>query len=152
MENNKKECAQILLEVMPQILRTIKEVVQKNEFSEFSMPQFRTLKFINRNNGASLSDISKYLGSGLSSTSKLIDGLVDKKLIKRQINNKDRRYITITLTKSGKKVMERIQKTTIGHLEGKISTLSDSQYSLIIKAMEILKQVLQNNNTVKGVK
>jgi DNA-binding MarR family transcriptional regulator len=140
MKNKKKECAQILLEVMPQIWRVMKEVAQKKEFSKFSVAQFRTLKFINRNNKVSLSEISKHLGPGLSSTSKLIDGLVEKKLIKRQINEKDRRYITITLTKTGKNIMERIQKETIEHLEKSISDLSDSQYSLIINAMEILKQ------------
>ncbi|MCL4378316.1 MAG: MarR family transcriptional regulator [Actinobacteria bacterium] len=146
MKNNRKECARVLLEVMPQMFCAIKEVVLKEKFSEFSMPQFRTLRFIRRNKEISLSNLSKHLGTGLPSTSKLIDGLVEKKLIKRERNNKDRRYITITLTDKGKTVMDMMQKVACNYLGKKISPLSDSQYSLIIEAMKILKSTLQNNN------
>ncbi len=143
MKNNNKECAQILLEIMPQILRIIREVIQKEKFSEFSVPQFRALRFLNRKNEASLSDISKHFGSGLSSMSKLIDGLVEKKLIKRQTNNKDRRYITITLTKKGKMVIDMMQKVAYDDLNERLSVLSVSQRSLITEAMKILRSVLQ---------
>ena len=142
MKNKRKECARVLLEIMPQIFRVIKEAVQKEKFSELSIPQFRALRFINRNKEVSLSRISSHLGPGLPSTSKLIDGLVEKKLIKRQVNDKDRRYITITLTIKGKKLMSLIEKTAHKSLEQKISRLSEAQYSLIIKALNILKPLL----------
>jgi hypothetical protein len=44
------------------------------------MPQFRTLAVIDRNANASLSDVTEHIGLTLPSMSKLVDGLVARKL------------------------------------------------------------------------
>jgi DNA-binding MarR family transcriptional regulator len=142
----RKECAQILLEAIPPILCTIRNVVHKEKISELSVPQFRTLSFLKRHGSSSLSEVSKHLGPKLSSTSKLINGLVERNLIKRKTSHKDRRYVVITLAKKGEDVMDMVKKATLDYLAKKISSLSDTECLSIIESMTVLKKLFTNDN------
>ncbi len=77
------ECARQLLDTTPQIMRFIRAEMRSHRGHDLSVPQFRTLTFINRNPEASLSNLANHLGLTLPSTSKLVDGLVNQKIITR---------------------------------------------------------------------
>src|SRR5215217_7612844 len=93
-----KHCAAELFEVVPLIMRAMRAEVRRQRAPELSMPQFRALAFIGRNEGAALSDVAAFLGLGLPSTSKLIDGLVEARLVTREIAPGDRRRVCLGLS------------------------------------------------------
>ena len=80
------ECARQILEIVPMVMRAIRTEIRSHRGSELSVPQFRVLIFLNRHEGASLSDIAEHLGLTLPSTSKMIDGLVARNMVTRQMD------------------------------------------------------------------
>ena len=78
------ECARQLLDTAPQIMRFIRAEMRSHRGHDLSVPQFRTLTFVNRNPEVSLSHLADHLGLTLPSTSKLVDGLVNQKVVTRR--------------------------------------------------------------------
>src|SRR5512135_129538 len=94
--------AQQVLEAVPLVMRTIRAQLRSHRRTDISVPQFRAMGYIDRNEGASLSDLASYIGLTLPSMSKLIDGLVARKLVTRAADSMDRRRICLSLTPLGR--------------------------------------------------
>jgi len=74
-------CAQELMDTAPQIIQSIRVEMRRGRGSDISIPQFRTLRFIQCNPDSSLSNLAEHLGLTLPSVSKLVDGLVKQELL-----------------------------------------------------------------------
>ena len=77
-------CARELMDTAPKIMQAIRVEMRRGRGSDISIPQFRSLAFIQRNPDSSLSNLAEHLGLTLPSVSKLVDGLVKQKLVIRQ--------------------------------------------------------------------
>jgi DNA-binding MarR family transcriptional regulator len=105
------------------------------------VPQFRTLAFIDRQADASLSDVAEHIGLTLPSLSKIVDGLVTRKLVTRQRHPTDRRRMTLALTARGQTALESSRAATRACLAEDLAALSDHQRATIVQALEILRPV-----------
>ncbi len=105
-------CAQDVLEVVPQVMRAIRTELRRHRAADLSVPQFRTLAFIDRQADASLSDVAEHIGLTLPSMSKIVDGLVTRKLVTRQTHPTDRRRMTLALTARGQTALESSRAAT----------------------------------------
>jgi DNA-binding MarR family transcriptional regulator len=132
------ECARQLLDTAPQVMRFIRAEMRSHRVHGLSVPQFRTLSFINRNPETSLSHLAEHLGLTLPSTSKLIEGLVNQKLITRRESREDRRRLTLALTKNGEDILRIARQATQDHLKDILRELSADELSAIIRAMNLL--------------
>jgi DNA-binding MarR family transcriptional regulator len=133
-----EECARQLLDTTPQIMRSVRGEMRSHRGHDLSVPQFRTLTFVNRNPETSLSELADHLGLTLPSVSKLVDGLVNKKLITRRESTTDRRRLTLSLTKPGEDILRVARQATQDHLKNVLCTLSADELSTIIRAMSLL--------------
>ena len=61
-----RDCAAELLEVVPLMMRVIRAKVRAHSSPELSVPQFRALAFLGRNEGAMLGDVATFLVLTLS--------------------------------------------------------------------------------------
>ena len=102
------------------------------------MPQFRTLAFLGRNEGAMLSDVSNFLGLSLPAASKLVDGLVCGRLASRETHAADRRRVSLDLTKAGRRKYEIVLAAARDFLAGKMGHLSATERDSILGAMSLL--------------
>src|SRR5512136_590260 len=91
-------CAQEILDVVPVVMRTIRAELRRHRTADLSVPQFRTLAFIDRQADASLSDVAEHIGLTLPSMSKIVESLVVRKFVTRQRHPPDGRRITLALT------------------------------------------------------
>jgi DNA-binding MarR family transcriptional regulator len=132
------ECARQLLDTAPQIMRAIRAEMRSHRGHDLSVPQFRTLTFIHRNPEVSLSHLAEHLGLTLPSTSKLVDGLVNQKIVARRESKEDRRRLTLALTKSGEDILHVARAATQNHLKNVLHELSADELSSIIYAMNLL--------------
>lgn len=62
MTTSPRQCAHQILDVTPMILQAIRQEMRKSSSAELTVPQFRTLAFLNRNPGASLSAAAEFIG------------------------------------------------------------------------------------------
>ena len=143
------ECARQILEAVPLVMAAIRTEIRSHRGSELSVPQFRVLIFLNRHEGASLSDIAEHLGLTLPSMSKMMDGLVARNMVTRQMDPEDRRRVTLVLTTLGRRAMQSAHKATESRLAERLVVLPASDRRLIIKAMQILASVFASSREAK---
>jgi MarR family transcriptional regulator for hemolysin len=134
-------CAQELMDTSPQIMQLIRVEMRRGRGSDISVPQFRSLAFIQRNPDSSLSNLAEHLGLTLPSVSKLVDGLVKQKLVIRQESAVDRRRLTLVLTQTGASIVNSARAGAQANLAKKLSCLSDDELETIYKAMQFLRTV-----------
>jgi DNA-binding MarR family transcriptional regulator len=129
------------------MMQIIRSEMRSHRMPGLSVPQFRTLVFVDRKPGASLSDVAQYLGSALPPMSKLVDGLVAKDLILRDPCKADRRCVTLRLTKHGQMVCQAARTATEAHLQDFLSRLPARDCAKVIDVMLILSALLDPAST-----
>ncbi|HTP06893.1 MAG TPA: MarR family winged helix-turn-helix transcriptional regulator [Anaerolineae bacterium] len=141
MTTSPEACAQEILDVVPVVMRTIRAELRRHRAADLSVPQFRTLAYIDRNADASLSDVAEHIGLTLPSMSKIVDGLVTRKLVTRQTAHDDRRRMTLALTARGLNALETSRAATRACLAEDLSVLTERERETIKQAMQILRPV-----------
>lgn len=134
-------CAHELMDTVPQIIQAIRVEMRRGCGSDISIPQFRTLRFIQCNPDSSLSNLAEHLGLTLPSVSKLVDGLVKQELVIRQESTADRRRLTLGLTQGGASIVNSARAHAKANLAKKLSGLSDGELETIYQAMKLLRPI-----------
>jgi DNA-binding MarR family transcriptional regulator len=151
MFGSAEECAREILETVPLVMAAIRTEIRSQRGSELSVPQFRVLIFLNRHAGASLSDIAEYLGLTLPSMSKMIDGLLARNMVTRQMDSEDRRRVTLALTALGRQAMQSAYKATESSLAERLVVLPAPERRIIIEAMQVLESIFRSSREARTV-
>ena len=149
MPTSPDACAQEVLEVVPAVMRAIRAELRRHRTADLSVPQFRTLAFIDRQADASLSDVAEHIGLTLPSMSKIVAGLVVRKLVMRKTHPVDRRRMTLALTARGQTALQSSRAATRACLAEDLAALSDRQRDTIVQAMEILRPLFTSQGEVQ---
>lgn len=136
-----EDCALEILEVVPSVMRAIRSEMRKRRTPDLSVPQFRVLTYLKRRPGSSLSEVAEHIGLTAPSMSKLIDGLVERRLVNRQDASDDRRRVHLVLTEKGITLLEAAYDETHARLAEMLAGLTTSQYRDILSSMKILRPV-----------
>ena len=128
-----------VVEVIPLVMRSIREHMRKHRQADLTVTQFRTLAFIDRNVGTSLSDVADHIGLALPSMSKLIDALVRRKLVVREFDTIDRRRVTLSLTARGRSILETARSETRAVMTETLASLERDELETILTAMQVLR-------------
>lgn len=151
MFGSAEECARQVLEIVPLVMAAIRTEIRSHRGSELSVPQFRVLIFLNRHAGASLSDIAEHLGLTLPSMSKMIDGLLARKMVTRHMHSEDRRRVTLALTALGRGAMQSAYEATESRLAERLAVLPVAERRIIIEAMQVLESIFRSSREAKTV-
>lgn len=136
-----KSCAGEVLDTVPLVMQSIRVHMRRSRGPGISVPQFRVLTFLNRTEGASLSAVADRVGLSLPAMSRLIDGLVDRRLIQREESETDRRFLVLRLTTDGKDLVHTSRVATQAHLAETMESLTSAQRAQVSSAMHILRTV-----------
>lgn len=101
-----------------------------------------------KENGKSpISDVAKRLLISTPNMTKLLNKLIEEKLVERFPDQKDRRVINIDLTEKGQNLLhDRFQKVKSTFKE-KLSTLSDDQLNKLDFSLTTLLEILESIRT-----
>jgi DNA-binding MarR family transcriptional regulator len=135
------ECARNLLDVAPPVVRTIRHLMRHHRLSGLSVPQFRAMALLSFSPKASLSCVADFIGSSLPAASRMIDGLVAKKLVARKECCNDRRQISLILTPKGQNAFRESRVATQRQLAERLAGLSAPQQKGVIEAMRCLGEI-----------
>lgn len=136
------ECAGLVMETVPLLMRTMRREMRQNQPAELSMPQFRTLRILHRHPGMSLSGLAGKLDLTLASASKLIDVLVKHELVQRESSAADRRRIELQLTECGRATLDNAWQKAHARFTEKLTQLSEGDRALVSEAMRALQTIL----------
>ena len=144
MVSSAEECVREVVDVVPFVMRSLRKEFRSHRGSEILIPQFRTMMYLRRSPGASLSEVAEHLGITAPSTSKLVDDLVERRLVDRQTSPSDRRKIVLLLTTRGKELAENsLRETQAAYLQ-RFASLPEATLELISQAMRELRVVFQD--------
>jgi DNA-binding MarR family transcriptional regulator len=138
-----KDCAARIMETVPLMMRFIRKDMRAQNTTYMSVPQFRTLAFVDRNPGGSLSDLAEHLGVTRATASATVERLVQEDLIQRQENPEERRRVSLTLTKTGKQRLQKSREATRTHIADYLGSLPEEQISLIEEGLTLLKNIFE---------
>jgi DNA-binding MarR family transcriptional regulator len=136
-------CARNVLEVVPLVVRTLRATMRRHRGPNLSVPQFRSLWYLSRETGASLSAVAEHVGLTLPSMSKMIDGLVARHLVDRGISTRDRRQVTLTLSPRGRTTLRTARVRAQAHLAEMLGALSETERTTVTRAMQALRPVFE---------
>lgn len=139
MSISPSDCAQELLEVAPLVMHVIRAEMRRQRTPDLRVPQFRTLAFLSRQAGASLSEAAEHIGLTRPAMSILVDGLVTRKLVARQPAPQDRRRVTLTLTGRGQSLLATAGHEAQAQLANRLAVLPEADRTLIVEAMHKLR-------------
>ena len=145
------EAARELLEVVPVIMKDIRSEMRSRRPPDLTVPQFRTLAFVDRNKGTSLSAVANHMGLTLPSTSRLVDGLIARGMLTREDNPADRRRVKLGVTNHGLTILETSRRGTLTYLADKMASLSTEDTEVIVKAMKAMRSVFISGTQTQAV-
>jgi DNA-binding MarR family transcriptional regulator len=134
-------CAESIMDTIPLAMRDIVGEIHKRETSDLSMPQFHALMFIKHHEGSSLSAVAQHIGSTISTSSKLIDGLVERGFLTRDIPGSNRRRVTLVITEIGEASLESVHTAAVSCLTTRLAALRSEDAILITRAMSLLYSI-----------
>lgn len=141
-----EEAALDVLETIPLVMRVMRAEMRRHRQAGLSVPQFRALAFTRRQPGASLNSLAEHLGLTPASTSKMVDGLVERGLLERKTSLEDRRRITLTLTPSGYAVWEESFQSTQAYIAKRLAQLSEAEREKLQGSMQMLRPLFEEGN------
>lgn len=136
------DCAQALIEIVPEVMQEIRRHVRSRRGPDLSVMQLRIMAFLASNPGAPLSAVAEYVGLTLPSTSTQVSNLVDRALVHRAPSPTDRRYVTLQLTDKGDALLTTVRQGAQATLAETAKLLSPQEQQQVIEALQALRQML----------
>lgn len=130
-----------LLNLVPQIMQTIRAEMRQARGGDLSVPQFRVLAYLRGKPGAALNETAEYLGLSSPSIVSLLDGLAAKDLVRRGEVSGDRRKVALYLSQSGESLFDTAFRSAQRSLAERMGNFETVELDLLLQAMDLLRPV-----------
>ena len=134
--------AQAVLEIIPALMRRIREESHRYRPRSLTVPQMRALGYIRRTPGTSLSGVAEHLGVTPPTASALVDRLVRMDLVRRKADPAERRRAVLTISPEGRALWTWTTAKIRETLRGDLRSLSTRELDDVRKALETLASAL----------
>jgi DNA-binding MarR family transcriptional regulator len=103
-----------------------------------TMPQVKVLYLVAASRGMRMSELAVRLGVSISTTSGMVDRLVDHGLLTRHDDPADRRQVVVTVTASGAADLERFRELNAAQMRRLLARLGDPELECVLQATTLL--------------
>lgn len=131
-------------ETIPPLWGMIRTHIRAEATKKFdiSVEQFHILRHVRRGTG-SISELATAKNISRPAISQAVEVLVKKGLLTRVQSTQDRRFVELTLTDAGNKLLDTVFQETRGWMKERMSPLSLDELETVAKAMGALKKMLE---------
>lgn len=118
----------------------------KEEWGELDMtiPQIKALAVLQQGEPMRMGGIAAQLGSTLSATSTIVDRLVNKGLVARNLDPVDRRAVVCQLTSEGHEAVARIWRIGRVRILQVLERLDGEQLEIVVGVLELLSRAVRD--------
>jgi DNA-binding MarR family transcriptional regulator len=145
MKDTPEAVARAILDVVPFAMRLIRKEMRRRRGADLTVPQFRSLLFLQRTPGAALRQVADHLGLTPPTVSKMIHGLVERGLIERPDSASDRRRVELRLTARGTTLVDRVRGETVAKFAQRFERQPSVEREKMVSTLERMREVLQEN-------
>jgi DNA-binding MarR family transcriptional regulator len=142
MNNQNTELMEIFIG-MSQVTRCCRQDVAFCEGVTFH--QFMILDAIAIKNELQMSELHKYLAVEKSTTTRLVNPLIKKGLLKRQKAQHDSRAVTLTLTQEGKKIHQKVTLCLAGFFQKVKQSIPQDKKQQILESIRIFIRAIKDS-------
>lgn len=146
---NARDCAQMLLEMLPTFRRGLHELTRQQKGIEpdaQTMGQSRLLKILSRG-PRTLGELAAHHGVTPSTMSRSIDVLVRRGWVSRESNPADRRQVILRLTGAGQAAQTELARQTEDMLTQLIEELAPAEQERLFDGLDVLQTLLARTGT-----
>lgn len=148
-----EKCASRLIELMPEVMYLLRTSYRAHGGrGHASIPQVRLLALVQRRPNGSLSEIADLLGVSLPTASRLVDGLVRRRLIRREVCPHDRRSLRLVLTAAGGRQLAGARRCGLAALQARIAQLSSERQHQAEQALTDLCACFSGQSSSKAAR
>lgn len=140
MRADTRQAAEDLLRVVPRIMQVLRLELRSGRGEDLTVPQFRTLMFFHNRPGEALKAAAEHIGFTLPAMSRLVEALVSRDLLSRQVCARDRRRVSITLTSAGDSHLEEVVQAARKNLARRLDGLGNEDVERIGEALAVLRR------------
>jgi len=129
-----KDVVTTIIKKGTELTEAINEVLKKEGLT---IQQFNVLRILRGRKGkpARLSDVSSLMIHSNSNTTRVIDKLIEKKLVNREQSTTDRRKIDITITNDGLKLLKQLDQPIKDRETTLVSQLNQKDLEQLIQLL-----------------
>ncbi len=109
-----------------------------NTANELSQSEFRVIKYIGESKKCIMREISQNLFIPKNNLTAIVDKLVDKKYVVRFRSKKDRRYVLVELTETGKSIFNDGTTSHLDLSKKLLKSLSKEEQNMFLELLEKL--------------
>ncbi|NIQ98122.1 MAG: MarR family transcriptional regulator [Desulfuromonadales bacterium] len=132
-----------LAAIYPQLIRAMGRLRSLvHEGMDLSYNQYKTLLTIADREECSLGDLAGELGVAMSSASQMVNRLVERGLVSRELAADNRRQVVIGLSPAGRHFIEELQKELIRGYEGVLARLDEADQESLVQSLETMTRIL----------
>jgi DNA-binding MarR family transcriptional regulator len=136
-------CAREIMETVPRVMRFIRREMRRQGSPHLSVPQLRTLVFLNLYPGADLSSVAEHLGVTRPTASAIVNRLVQRGLVNRAGHPSERRCIALTLTREGAQKLQCVRESACAIVAGMLAGRSSMELRAIMEGVSLLGSVFK---------
>jgi DNA-binding MarR family transcriptional regulator len=117
-------------------------VSHADEFTDIglTMAQAKVLYLVQAMAPLRMSELAARLGVTLSTTSGLVERLVEADFVVRRDDPADRRQVILTLTETGDIRLDRMRELNAGHMRRMLALMSDADLATVERSIQILTE------------
>ena len=130
----------LIFEIIPICQKKETELADEHRILD---AEFKCLRLMGSEESLNNKDIAERMNLSPSRTTRIMDGLVKKRYMKREIDKGDRRNMKISLTKKGKMLTNKINDAFINIHSEILKEIKVSEHESLITTMEHLHSAVE---------
>lgn len=115
-----------------------------------TLAQCHTLLEVGDRGEVSLVDLASSFGLDTSTLSRMVQGLVVLGLVSRLTNEKDRRYVAISLTEQGRKLFNQIESTFNAYFAQVLGLIPSDKQDPVVECIGLFSDAVRKHNETSG--
>lgn len=137
-----RPAAALFLEAIPSLMCQLRNELADSD-AGLTVAQFRCLKMVQRNAAVSLGELADANGVSPPAMSKLVDGLVEARLLEREPAADDRRRLKLTVTAAGRRKLDIVGDRLKAGLADLLSELPAGELATLERALQHVNTALR---------
>jgi MarR family transcriptional regulator, organic hydroperoxide resistance regulator len=107
-----------------------------------TIAEFRLLRVFRGDADLSVGDLARRMALSNSRLTRILDGLVDKEVVTREVSRQDRRVIVVTLSGRGQRIQKTLTERYLHTHQEILDLLPEGAIESVIAAMEKLEEAM----------
>jgi DNA-binding MarR family transcriptional regulator len=134
------DLSKLVMDAVPQTMAAIRTEMRAAARDEMTVPQFRLLVRLSRTPSTN-ADLAEWMGISAPTMSRMVDTLVNRHLIKREVGDRDRREVKLTLTSQGDAKYNQIRSRVAQKFSERFTHLSNTDVKTLSEGLALLRRL-----------